>query len=103
MKRLIRWVLIVGGVVCPDRRLLLNGGEYLELLEDKKTWRLSPSFLAFKQFFYESAPNFSIGDPARNLDARAYELNDKETLDAIKNGFGAAHSRSGGPWFRSGP
>ena len=80
--------LIVGGVVCPDRRLVQNSGDYLEWNESAGAWQASASYLAFKKFFYNSAPNFSIasrqGDPVR----RSYDLSDKEAVDAIRNGFG---------------
>ena len=80
--------LIVGGVVCPDRRLMQNSGDYLEWNGSAGAWQPSASYLAFKKFFYNSAPNFSIasraGDPVR----RAYDLSDMEAVDAIRNGFG---------------
>lgn len=73
--------LVVGGVVCPDGRLLLNSGEYL-------TWdgrRPTDLHLAFRVFFRDFAPKFAIsGQPAE----RKLVLVDKEVLDVLKNGLG---------------
>lgn len=82
--------LIVGGVVCPDRRLLQNSGEYLEYGDGG--WRPTATHLAFKNFFYESAPNFTVGSATAGDTALSYELGDKDAVDVLRNGVGASHS-----------
>jgi hypothetical protein len=73
--------LVVGAVVCPDGRLLVNSGEYLTP-DGQRPTRLH---LAFKDFFRDFAPKFAIsGQPAE----RKLLLLDKEVLDVLKNGLG---------------
>jgi hypothetical protein len=79
--------LIVGGVVCPDRQLLLNSGEYLDDAGQPK-----PLHVAFRKFFKDSAPSFSIRTvPADATAERIYVVTDKEALEALKDGLGTGY------------
>ncbi|HEU0100407.1 MAG TPA: hypothetical protein VFQ67_16735 [Allosphingosinicella sp.] len=73
--------LVVGAVVCPSGRVLLNSGEYLT--PDGK--RPTDLHLAFKEFFRDFAPKFAVSGKPQD---RTLVLLDKEVLDALKNGLG---------------
>lgn len=72
--------LIVGGVVCPDGRALLNSGEYLT----GDGADPNPLHLEFKTFFLRFGAGFSVGSPV----PRTFTLTEEKALDALKNGLG---------------
>jgi hypothetical protein len=74
--------VVIGGVVCPDGRVILNSGEYVE--EDPQIGtRVSD---AFRDFFHGSAPTFAITyDRSRD---QAFLLNDEQATALIRQGVG---------------
>jgi hypothetical protein len=79
--------LVVGGIVCPDGRLLHNSGEYAGGESSRA------SYDAFKRFFERAAKTITLssghsGPPARH----SFVLTDKEAMTALKEGVGAGYS-----------
>lgn len=83
--------LIVGGVICPDRRLLLNSGEYDRQVPVRSGDGAvqAPVHEAFKLFFRQAAAAFTIGrEPLAGAARRSFTLSDREALATLKDGIG---------------
>jgi hypothetical protein len=79
--------LVVGGVVCPDGRLIRNGGDYLD---SARTRSLSD---AFKRFFDRAAKTISVSSGHTGKPVRyAFTLSDKEAMTVLKDGVGGGYS-----------
>lgn len=78
--------LIVGGIVCPDGRLLLNSGEY-------EVEGSTAQHDAFRQFFYDSAQRFSIdSQPAEPADRQTFTVSEERAIALLREGVGAGHT-----------
>jgi hypothetical protein len=79
--------LVVGGVVCPDGRLLHNSGEYIDRKGSFTTHD------AFRRFFQRTGGTISIAtDRASAPEEQSFTLGDKEALGVIKDGLGANYA-----------
>lgn len=79
--------LVVGGVVCPDGRLLHNSGEYLDFQGSRR------SSDAFRRFFKRAAQTISIKSGHVEKPVRyTFTLGAKEALAALKDGAGTGYA-----------
>ena len=75
--------LIVGGVVCPDGRLLLNSGEY----EDEEGNQAVSA--AFRTFFRDSAPTFRVSSTFDGESPpQLFTVSDEQALALLRDGVG---------------
>ncbi|HEV2866570.1 MAG TPA: hypothetical protein VGX37_08635 [Allosphingosinicella sp.] len=73
--------LLVGGVVCPDGRLLLNSGEY----EEDGSTAVNDAFV---DFFRRSAPQFQITSEPTPGSPQTFTVADDRAIALLRDGLG---------------
>ena len=83
--------LIIGGIVCPDGRLLLNSGLYER--RNRETGEVRHEVAdAFRIFFRDSAATLSITSESGSGNPQVLTISDEQTLRLLREGVGADYS-----------